>query len=111
MEPDQMRFDFSAYSLALLIAVLSPAHAENITVFQEGKKFSDAEVSLKVGETVTFSNKDPITHNVYSSTPGMSFDLKTQKAGESTTITFDHSGEAEVHCAIHPQMVMKVKVQ
>ncbi|MEA2754011.1 MAG: hypothetical protein QOJ54_300 [Aliidongia sp.] len=106
-----MRFAFSVYSLALLIAAFSPARADNVTVFQEGKKFSDTEVSVKVGETVTFSNKDPITHNVYSSTPGMSFDLKTQKSGESTTITFDHGGEAEVHCAIHPQMVMKVKVQ
>jgi plastocyanin len=106
-----MRFDIPVYSLALLIAALGPACADSVTIFQEGKKFSETEVTVKVGETVTYTNKDPITHNVYSSTPGMSFDLKTQKSGESTTITFDHAGEAEVHCAIHPQMVMKVKVQ
>jgi plastocyanin len=111
MEPQQMRFDIPVFPFVLLVAALSPARADGVTVFQEGKKFSEAEVTVKVGEAVTFSNKDPITHNVYSSTSGMSFDLKTQKAGESTTITFDHAGEAEVHCAIHPQMVMKVKVQ
>jgi plastocyanin len=106
-----MRLDIPACSLALLIAALGPAFADSVTIFQEGKKFSESEVTVKIGETVTYTNKDPITHNVYSSTPGMSFDLKTQKSGESTTITFDHAGEAEVHCAIHPQMVMKVKVQ
>jgi plastocyanin len=106
-----MRFDIPVYSVVFLVSVLGPAHGDNITVYQEGKKFSEAEVTVNVGETVTFSNKDPITHNVYSSTSGMEFDLKTQKSGESTTITFDHKGEAEVHCAIHPQMVMKVKVQ
>jgi plastocyanin len=41
----------------------------------------------------------------------MSFDLKTQKPGASTTITFDHAGEAKVQCAIHPQMSMTVHVQ
>lgn len=106
-----MRLDIPALSIILFAATVVPAHADSVTVYQEGKKFSETEVTVKAGESVTFTNKDPITHNVYSGTPGMSFDLKTQKAGESTTITFDHAGEADVHCAIHPQMSMKVKVE
>lgn len=106
-----MRFDIPVLAILVIAATAAPALADSVTVYQEGKKFSETEVTVKAGETVTFTNKDPITHNVYSSTPGMSFDLKTQKAGESTTITFDHPGEADVHCAIHPQMSMKVKVQ
>jgi plastocyanin len=59
-------------------------------------------VSVKPGDTVTFTNKDPATQNVYSDTSGMAFDLKQQKAGESTTIAFQTVGEAVVHCATHP---------
>ncbi len=106
-----MRFVSPFIAALLLTLALGPARADDVTVFQEGKKFSETEVTVKAGGTVTFTNKDPITHNVFSNTPGMSFDLRTQKAGESSTVTFDHAGEADVRCAIHPQMSMKVKVQ
>ena len=86
------------------------AYAEGATVYQEDKKFSDPEVTIKAGQSVVFANKDPFTHNVYSKTPGMSFDLRTQKAGESSEVKFDHAGESDVQCAIHPQMKMKIKV-
>ena len=85
--------------------------AGDITVFQENKKFAQEAVTIKPGQTITFANKDPFTHNVFSLTPGMSFELKTQKPGESSDVKFDKVGEADVRCAIHPQMKMKVKVQ
>src|SRR5262249_51631416 len=95
---------------ALIVAATGAAKADGITVFQEGKKFSAPEVPVKRGDTITFTNKDPITHNVFSSTPKLAFDLKTQKSGESSEVKFDTAGEADVQCAIHPQMKMKVKV-
>ena len=98
-------------SIAMLLTLGDGiAYAEGTTVYQEDKKFSDPEVTIKAGQSVIFANKDPITHNVYSKTPGMSFDLKTQKPGESSEVKFDHAGESEVQCAIHPQMKMKIKV-
>jgi plastocyanin len=106
-----MRFDIFIVSAGLMIAALAPAHAADVTVYQEGKKFSESAVTIKAGDTVTFMNKDLVTHNVYSTTPGMAFDLKQQKPGASTTITFDHVGEATVQCAIHPLMKMQVDVQ
>jgi len=96
-------------AMAMLVTAGS-AYAEGTTVYQEDKKFSDPEVTIKAGQSVIFANKDPITHNVYSKTPGMSFDLKTQKPGETSEVKFDHAGESEVQCAIHPQMKMKIKV-
>jgi plastocyanin len=106
-----MRLQVMFTIAALSIAAGSGARADELTVFQEGKKFSASEVTIKAGEAVIFSNKDPVTHNVYSSTDGMSFDLKTQKPGTSSTVAFDHPGEAQVQCAIHPQMSMKVHVR
>src|SRR5579859_2943370 len=99
-----------ALALGLLAASAAAAHAGDVTVFQEGRKFSETEVTIKPGDTITFTNKDPFTHNVFSKTPGMAFDLRTQHPGESTSIKFDNAGEADVQCAIHPQMKMKVKV-
>jgi plastocyanin len=106
-----MRFQVMFAIAALSIAAASSARAEEVSVLQEGKKFSASEVNIKAGDAVVFSNKDPVTHNVYSSTEGMAFDLKTQKPGASSTISFDHPGDAEVQCAIHPQMSMKVHVR
>jgi plastocyanin len=106
-----MRFAVPVLSAVLLIAAIVQARADGVTVYQEGKKFSESAVTVKVGETVTYTNKDLVTHNVFSNTPDMSFDLKTQKPGASTTITFDHAGLVTVRCAIHPQMVMTVKVE
>jgi plastocyanin len=88
----------------------SPAWAQGVEVIQEGRKFSESEVTIRQGESVTFTNHDSFTHNVYSKTPGMAFDLRTQKPGTSNEIKFDNAGEADVQCAIHPQMRMKVKV-
>jgi plastocyanin len=106
-----MRLDVPVLATVLLIAALAQARTDGVTVFQEGKKFSESEVTVKVGETVTYTNKDAVTHNVFSNTPDMSFDLKTQKPGESTTITFDHTDLGTVRWAIHPQIVMKVTVR
>jgi plastocyanin len=100
----------SLLAALILVGTAPLALAENVTVFQEGKKFSAPEVAIKKGDSVTFSNKDAFTHNVFSTTPSMAFDLRTQKAGESSEVKFDNAGEADVQCAIHPQMKMKVKV-
>jgi plastocyanin len=97
-------------AFAVALTTTGAAWADGVTIYQEGKKFSEDEVTIKRGQSVTFSNKDPVTHNVYSSTPGMAFDLRTQRAGESSEVKFDNVGEADVRCAIHPQMKMKVKV-
>ena len=93
-----------------LIFIAAAAQADGPTVYQENKKFSESEITIKQGQSVTFANRDAVTHNVYSKTPGMEFDLRTQPVGQSSEIKFDHVGEADVQCAIHPQMKMKVKV-
>src|SRR5438552_836757 len=86
----------SLFAVLVLLGSTTVALADSVTVFQEGKKFSNAEVTVKKGDSVTFSNKDPYTHNVFSPTPGMAFDLRTQKHGESSEVKFDNVGDADV---------------
>jgi plastocyanin len=92
------------------IIAASAAWAEDIQIGQKNKKFDKEEITVKKGDTITFVNDDPFTHNVYSETPGMAFDLKVQPPGKSSTVNFDTVGEALVECAIHPSMKLKVKV-
>ena len=100
-------------AIAIVLATLAalPARAATVEVEQKDKKFSVATITINKGDTVTFHNNDPYTHNVFSATPGMAFELKTQKAGQSSDVKFDNAGEADVQCAIHPQMKMKVVVK
>lgn len=93
------------------ILFAATAWAEDHTVVQQGKKFAPASVTVKKDDTVVFTNQDPVTHNVYSQTPGMAFDLRTQKPGAASAVTFERAGTAEVRCAIHPQMKMTVIVK
>ena len=98
--------------LAMAVAAVSSyALAASSTVVQVDKKFSVPEMTISKGDVVVFKNDDPFTHNVFSQSPGIAFELKVQKPGESSDIKFDREGSGEVRCAIHPQMKMKLTVK
>ena len=97
--------------LGLLIAVATAVGAGEVRVAQKDKSFSMREVTLKVNEPLLFVNEDSVTHNVYSVTKGMEFEIRTQQPGQSDTIRFPRDGEAEVLCAIHPKMKLRVTVK
>jgi plastocyanin len=105
-----MRRTFAFVGVAAAIAVAAPGFTKDFTVNQKDKNFSEAELKIAVGDSVTFVNSDDITHNVYSVTKGMEFDLRTQAPGKSSTIKFDKAGQLLVECAIHPKMKLPVKV-
>ncbi len=85
--------------------------AADVTIVQKDKQFDKKEVTVKVGDTIHFENKEKdITHNVYSLSPKNSFELKTQAPGSSSPVTFKEEGSTEVECAIHPGMKLKVTV-
>ena len=65
-------------------------------------------MTIKKGQTVTFKNEDNVAHNVFSK--GAKFNLKIQAPGEQKSFVFDEPGIHEVRCAIHPRMMLKVKV-
>jgi plastocyanin len=100
-------------ALTAVVAVTTHAvlAAGSVTVNQADKKFSTAELTINKGDTVVFKNDDPFTHNVYSHSPGIGFELKVQKPGESSEVVFAREGSGEVKCAIHPQMKLKLTVK
>ncbi|MFN8370395.1 MAG: plastocyanin/azurin family copper-binding protein [Bacteriovoracaceae bacterium] len=66
-------------------------------------------VKIKLGDSVTFTNVDNVTHNVYA--VNGEFDLKTQTIGKSDTVKFDQKGEVQVRCGIHPKMKLTIVVE
>ena len=101
------------FKLVLAAAFLSGtvvAFAAEKTVTQKGKVFSETEIAIKVGDTITFVNDDNVFHNVLSTHSENKFNLGSLKPGSSTPVTFKAAGDVPVLCAMHPSMKMLVKV-
>jgi plastocyanin len=84
--------------------------AQEHTVEQVNKTFSPKKLTVKVGDSVKFINKDSFVHNVFSLSPVKNFDLGAYGAGGSKTVLFDKPGKVEVECAVHPDMRLEIEV-
>ncbi len=98
---------------AALVGLFSAgmATAAEYEVVQKNKEFSPKELTIKVGDTVKFTNEDPFFHNVFSLSDLKTFDLGSYPKGEFKSVTFDKAGKVEVECAIPPNMLMTINVQ
>jgi plastocyanin len=92
-------------------AYIAAAYAAEHTIGQKGKAFSQADINIKIGDSIVFVNDDNIPHNVMSMDADNKFNLGSLRPGSSTPVTFKTAGNVEVICAIHPSMKMHVKVQ
>lgn len=103
---------FTPLLLGLALTGLTAASAQDsVRITQQGKQFSEKQITLAAGQTVVFVNDDNVAHNVYTIVKGKKEDLGLQKPSEEGSITFDAAGTYRVRCAIHPKMKMMVKVQ
>lgn len=74
------------------------------------KGFLPETLVVPQGSTVRFPNVDTIIHNVYSRSPGNSFDLGYYGPGKSPEFTFNTAGLAIVNCTVHHTMRANVVV-
>lgn len=94
----------------LLLASAGPALAADHVVPQKDKAFALKTLSIKAGDKVAFRNDDTYSHNIFSLTDAMPFDLGTYGPGQAKTVTFAKPGKFEVECAIHPDMRLVITV-
>jgi amicyanin len=71
--------------------------------------FGPAELSVPVGTTVTWTNRDDIPHTVVST--DKVFKSKVLDTDEKFSFTFSKAGTYPYFCSIHPKMTGKVVVQ
>jgi plastocyanin len=73
--------------------------------------FGPAELTVPVGTTVTWTNRDDIPHTVVSSDEPKAFKSKVLDTDEKFSFTFTKAGTYPYFCSIHPKMTAKVIVQ
>ena len=80
------------------------------SVTMEGTAFNPAEITVKAGDTVTWTNEDSIGHDVTGD------DFKSGDAGglgngDTFEHTFDQAGTFDYVCTVHPGMEGTVTVE
>jgi len=85
------------------------ALSEGAQVAIVGSSFQPAEIVINAGETVTWINEDPISHDV-ASDDGQTFESPLLGQGDTYSFTFEAPGSYPYHCPIHPFMTAVVIV-
>jgi plastocyanin len=102
-----------ALGLATAAAILvglggASAQAEEAKVTIDNFTFSPAELKVKVGDTVTWTNHDDIPHTVVSAGK---FRSKTMDTDNTFSFTFTSAGDYKYFCSLHPHMTGMIKVE
>ena len=84
------------------------AHAEEVKVTIDNFTFTPAEVKVKVGDTITWTNHDDIPHTVVSAGK---FRSKTMDTDNAFSFTFTSAGDYKYFCSLHPHMTGMIKVE
>jgi plastocyanin len=101
--------------IAILLLAGSPSitasdqpSAANTEVKIDNFSFGPQELTVAVGATVTWTNRDDIPHTVVS-TDGV-FKSKVRDTDEKFSYTFTKAGTYPYFCSIHPKMTGKIVV-
>ncbi len=88
------------------IPTLHAASSSGVTVV--GFQFKPSAVTVNVGDTVSWTNDDPVEHTA-TATSGGSFDVDLPTHG-SGSHTFNQAGTYNYFCKIHPNMKASITV-
>jgi amicyanin len=91
------------------VAVAAQAQPAGVEVKIDKFSFGPASVTVPVGSTVTWTNRDDIPHTVLSDEKV--FKSKVMDTDEKFSYTFAKPGTYAYFCSIHPKMTGKVVVR
>jgi plastocyanin len=93
---------------ALLASRISAAHCEDVRINIDNFTFEPAQLTVKLGSTVTWVNRDDIPHAVVSTG---TFKSKVLDTDDSYAFTFAKAGDYSYFCSLHPHMTGMIKVE
>jgi plastocyanin len=96
-------------ALAAFLGLGSEVHAEDMVIQIENFTFNPAELTIKPGTKVTWTNADDIPHSVVED--GTKFRSKPLDTGETFSMAFTDVGEFGYFCGLHPHMKGKIIVK
>lgn len=96
-------------ALLILIASFTAANAATVEVKIDNFAYTPQTITVKAGDTVTWTNGDDIPHTVTSKT-GV-FRSKALDTDDKFTFTFTTPGAFPYFCALHPHMTGSIVVE
>jgi plastocyanin len=83
-----------------------PAQADVINVVIDNLVFSPEEIKAKVGDTITWNNKDIVAH---TATVRGGFDVMIE-VNKSASLVLIKPGVVDYYCRFHPNMKGRIAV-
>ena len=106
------RRDFGIAVVATMLLPVGSARAEDsvapLAVHIDNFVFEPAQLTVKVGQTVTWTNRDDIPHTIVSAGK---FRSKTLDTDDKFSFTFTNAGDYKYFCSLHPHMTGMIKVE
>jgi len=102
------RRDFSIVVAAAILLPATNARADDMEVHIDNFTFQPAELTVKTGTTVTWTNRDDIPHTIVSAGK---FRSKTLDTDDKFSFTFTNAGDYKYFCSLHPHMTGTIKVE
>src|ERR1044072_1725024 len=93
---------------AVFLPMAVPAHAATIEITMENLVISPAEVTAKVGDTISWINKDVFAHSATAQNGDFDVALPDEKA---PTSGLKKPGTVDYYCRYHPNMKAMLKVE
>jgi plastocyanin len=104
--PQQVAQAPAAQQMAAQPQAAQPMAAK--TVEMTGYKFVPADLTVNVGDMVTWTNHDSAPHNVVVTEGPEKFTSPLIQQGQSFTYMFAKAGTYSYYCSVHPDMTAKV---
>jgi plastocyanin len=80
-------------------------HGRQAAIEQADREFVPYVNVVQTGTSVSFPNRDPILHHVYSFSPAKTFEIKLYTGKSPGAIVFDKPGVVNIGCNIHDWMI------
>lgn len=84
---------------------------DTVQVLMTDKAFQPNVTVVHVGSVVSYPNRDPFNHNVFSLAPEGPFDLGLYGRGDARHTTLNRPGVVRVYCNVHARMSSIVVVR
>ena len=97
-----------AVGLAVVIGGIAGA-ADDAKIMIDNFKFSPIPLTVAVGSTITWVNRDDIPHSIVF--PALGVRSHTMDTNQSFNFHFEKSGTYDYICGLHPFMRGKIVVQ
>jgi len=98
-------------AIAALLGSAPAAQAAGHVVVIQQYAYSPASLTINAGDTVTWTNKDSVAHDVSVMSGPQTFHSPMLAQGQSWSHTFGAAGSYSYMCSVHPDMVASVTVR